>query len=208
MQEAIILPSNELIYYFTHYGYIGIYIFFVTVDQVAPIPEEVTLIVIGYLASLGFLNPFIAGIFCIAAFFTIDAIYFYLTKTGSRLVKKMKQGAEKPALRNYKSKLHKHMFKTILILSFLPRVRLLTPVIVALTELHFKKFVVYSMLSLALFCAVYISLGYAFSKSIETLLQGTGALTHYLFIGAMVALTIALSIIVSRKFKQLTNGNK
>ncbi len=201
MEFSSTLLSQDFNYYILHYGYIGIYIFFVTIDQLAPIPEEVTLITIGYLSAIGLLNPFLAALFAIAAFFTIDVIYFYLTKHGSRIVKKMRSSAQKPGMKTYKEKLHKHLFKTILILSFFPRVRLFTPVLAALAEVKFKKFLSYSMISLAAFCAVYIPIGYFFSKSIGTLLKGATATEHYVFFGIMLVLTVVLSIVAFRKFR-------
>jgi len=46
-----VLLAQQFQVYFQRFGYIGIYIYFVTIDQVSPIPEEVSLIVIGYLAA-------------------------------------------------------------------------------------------------------------------------------------------------------------
>ena len=46
-----VLLAQQFHVYFQRFGYIGIYIYFVTIDQVSPIPEEVSLIVIGYLAA-------------------------------------------------------------------------------------------------------------------------------------------------------------
>ncbi len=81
----LISASTPFQDYFTHYGYIGIYVWFITVDQIAPIPEEITLIIIGYFASQGLINPVFSGVFSIAAFLTVDAVYFYLTKSGNKL---------------------------------------------------------------------------------------------------------------------------
>src|SRR5205814_1730448 len=113
---------------FRSYGYLGIYIFFVTIDQIAPIPEEISLILIGYLAAHQFFNPVLAGIFSIAAFLTIDIVYFQLTKSGNKLFKKFTKKADSPAMKGYKNKLRTHMLKTLLGISFIPRVRLLAPV--------------------------------------------------------------------------------
>ncbi len=199
MNETIL--NGQFNEYFSRYGYIGIYLFFITVDQIAPIPEEISLIVIGTLAAHGLINPLGAAVFAIAGFLTIDVIYFYLTVSGSKLVSKMSKRTGSATLSGYKQKLKEHMFKTIFILSFIPRVRLLTPVMVALAELRFPKFIVYSSISLGIFSAIYIAIGYIFSKNIASLLAQTSDLTHYLFLGFMALFTIVVSVIVYRKFR-------
>jgi membrane protein DedA with SNARE-associated domain len=200
-QLLYILLSDDFQTYFNRYGYIGIYIFFVTIDQIAPIPEEISLIVIGYLAAHGLINPFIAGALSIAAFFTIDTIYYYLTKTGNKFAKKMSSQARSKKMAGYKKKMREHTFKTILILSFIPRMRLLTPVFVALSELPYRKFIFYSIGSLAVFTAIYISLGMVFHGSINSLIEKTSSAGRIIFIAGMVIITVGLSFFVWKKFK-------
>jgi membrane protein DedA with SNARE-associated domain len=200
-QLLYILLDDNFQTYFNRYGYIGIYIFFVTIDQIAPIPEEISLIVIGYFAAHGVINPFIAGGMSIAAFFTIDTIYYYLTKTGNKLAKKMSTSARSKKMAGYKKKMREHTFKTILILSFIPRMRLLTPVFVALSELPYRKFIFYSIGSLAVFTAIYISLGFIFHGSINSLIEKTSSAGRIIFIAGMVLMTVGVSFLVWRKLK-------
>ena len=201
----LILLANDFQYYFDKFGYIGIYIFFVTVDQIAPIPEEITVIIIGYFASQGVLNPFIAGAFTLAALLTIDVIYYWLTKSGSKFIKRItKKSADNPAVARYKKKLVDNLPKTLLILSFIPRVRLLSPVFVALAGLPFKRFIIYNSLGLSLFIAVYTSLGFIFHKSMASMLVKLGVYQHFVFIG-FVIIMVVLTIVMGRKF---TNAKK
>lgn len=66
-----------------HYGYWGIFLFFITVDQLTPIPEEVTLIGLGYLSGHGFFNPIVASVFALTAFLLADTVYFFLARSGN-----------------------------------------------------------------------------------------------------------------------------
>jgi len=187
--------------YFSRYGYLGIYIWFITIDQIAPIPEEITLIVIGYLASQGLINPILAGMFSVAAFITIDVVYFQLTKSGNKLFRKIRSKAENPKMKAYKTNLRNHMLKTLFALSFIPRLRLLVPVFVALAELKFKKFIVYSALSLSSFTAIYILIGILFHRSFSIMFSKLSPTDHVIFIIAMIVLMVILTIISIRKFK-------
>src|SRR5437016_5790474 len=99
--KLFLLSSTDLQSYFSSYGYFGIYFFFVTVEQIAPIPEEISLIVIGYLAAHHFFRPIFSGLFSVAAFLTIDIIYFQLTKHGNKFIKKITKRAESPQMLGY-----------------------------------------------------------------------------------------------------------
>jgi len=113
--HLIVLLAQQLQTYFSRFGYAGIYLWFITVDQIAPLPEEITLIAIGYAASSGLLNPFIAGFSAVLAFMTIDTIYFYLTKTGNKFISRITNKAKSKMVENYKKKLKEPM-KTWLLL--------------------------------------------------------------------------------------------
>jgi membrane-associated protein len=198
---AIIL-AHPFEYYFRNYGYIGIYFWFVGVDQLSPIPEEVSLITIGYLASQGYINPLLAGLISIVAFFTIDLIYFYLTKSGSKLLAKITKRAQNSQSGNrYSERLQKNMFVTLLIISFIPRVRLFAPVYVALAKQPLPKFLLYSMSCLSIFTAIYIGLGMLFHRSLSTLIAKTQTTGHIIFIAAMVVLTVGMTIFAVKKLK-------
>ena len=75
--------------YSSHFGYIGIFLFFLTIDQITFIPEEVTLLSIGYMASNHIFNPFIAGIVSALAFITVDISYYFLARSGNKFIKKI-----------------------------------------------------------------------------------------------------------------------
>lgn len=196
-----VLLSQDFQHYFDKFGYIGIYVFFVTVDQIAPIPEEITLIIIGYFASQGIINPFLAGMFSLAAFATIDIAYYWLAKSGNKFVKKLtNKSSHNSTLAGYKKKIKENLPKTLLILSFIPRVRLLSPVFAALSGAPFNKFIIFNLLALALFISVYISLGYIFRKSMASLLSKLGIYQHIVFI-IFIVLMVTLSLLIAKKIK-------
>jgi membrane protein DedA with SNARE-associated domain len=195
-----VIIANNFQYYFKHLGYFGIYVWFITVDQIIPIPEEITLIIIGYLSSKGYIDPFLAGGCSIAAFLTVDTVYFYLTKSGNKLIKKITGKKTSHKTNVYKEKLKKHTFKTLMVLCFIPRMRLMGPVFVALLKIPFKKFLLYDAISLCIFTIIYISLGFIFHKSLSSLLLQTKSLTDIIFISAMVLMTI-LTVVIIRKMR-------
>src|SRR5262249_1010101 len=144
----LILASQVFQYYFNRFGYLGVYVWFVTIDQIAPLPEEITLIVIGYLASQGLLNPVLAGVFSVPAFITIDMIYYLLTQSGNHLIRRITGKQEGKNAGRLKSRLRDHTFKALLVLCFIPRMRLLAPTFAALVKVPLRRFILYDAITL------------------------------------------------------------
>ena len=201
MNKEFILLSSQLQGYFSKFGYIGVYIWFITVDQIVPIPEEITLIVIGYLSSQGLISPILAGIFSIAAFITVDTVYFQLTLSGNKLIQKITSKTQGNKTNKYKEQLKNHTFKTLLILSFIPRMRLFGPVFVALLKIPYKRFLLYDIASLALFTSIYIALGVLFHKSLSSLISKTQSLTNIIFFSA-IGVMVVLTVVMIKKFRK------
>src|SRR5437868_712179 len=83
-----ILNAPGFVEFIERFGYIGIFIWFITIDQISPIPEEISLLIIGYLCAHEVFHPLLAGLICLAGFVTADIAYYYLSRTGSKLIKK------------------------------------------------------------------------------------------------------------------------
>jgi membrane protein DedA with SNARE-associated domain len=83
-----LLKTPGFVEFIGRFGYIGIFLWFITIDQVTPIPEEISLLIVGYLCAHEVFHPLPAGLLCLAGFITADIAYYYLSRTGSRLIKK------------------------------------------------------------------------------------------------------------------------
>ncbi|HWJ30304.1 MAG TPA: hypothetical protein VNS32_27465, partial [Flavisolibacter sp.] len=126
--DILLLKSQHFSVFIERFGYIGILIWFITFDQLAPLPEEISLLVLGYLSAQGIFNPVLAGIFSLIPFLIVDSVYFFLAKKGSNIIKKRLKGLA-GVMEPYKNKLKNHFSKTMFVLSFIPRMRLFTPVL-------------------------------------------------------------------------------
>ena len=71
--------------YLSHWSYFGVFIWFTIFDFVAPFPDEISLLTLGYLSSLGSLNPFIAAGVAFISFVVTDSLSFLLVRKGSSL---------------------------------------------------------------------------------------------------------------------------
>ena len=87
----------------------------------------------------------------------------------------------------------------MVVLAFIPRMRLFAPVLVAGIKVSFKKFLLYDTISLVLFTAVYISLGAIFNKSIGSLIGKTNSLQDVIFFGSLILIAGILILMIRKR---------
>lgn len=195
-----LLDSPQFSPFIQHYGYIGIFIWFITFDQITPFPEEISLLIVGYLSALGAFNPILAGACSLLGFFTIDSIYFFLSKKGSSWIKKKTKGLS-DTMQKYRERIKHHSLKAFFILCFIPRMRLFAPILAGSSDYSYKKFILLDGAALGVFTIIYTSLGFIFYKSLSHLISEVKGLQNIIFFGgvAMVAAVIIVFIIRRKK---------
>ncbi len=192
------LSAPNFEHFLDAYGIIGIFIWFVTFDQLTPIPEEISLLTIGYLASNGAFNPLAAGLVSLVALLSVDIAYYFLSRKGSMLLGRRKKSGS-PFIRKYKAKLAENMPKTLVVLSFIPRMRMWGPILIGSMRLPFEPFLFYDALGLAAFVAIYLSLGYFFHASLAAALVTLApALHNWIFFGVLLVVAYVLLYINHR----------
>jgi membrane protein DedA with SNARE-associated domain len=187
--------------FIAQFVYIGILLWFLTFDQFTPIPEEVSLLIIGYLSAHHVFNPVIAGVFCLAGFLIVDTIYFSLSKKGSAWIKKKTKGSS-TAIESLKNQFAKNTGKATLILCFIPRMRMFAPILAGSMKLPFKKFLFYNSIALSLFTSIYVTLGFIFNESLQRIIKQTRGLQNVIFFATLLIITVVIILIIrSRKRK-------
>ncbi|HTL81251.1 MAG TPA: DedA family protein [Bacteroidia bacterium] len=178
--------SSDPDQFIVHFGYAGIFLFFITIDQFTPLPEEITLLSLGYLCSAGIFNPFLAGIASLAGFITVDVIYYFLSRSGSGFIKRITGKTRNRFAERYGERLKDHFAKTLLILCFIPRMRMFGPVFSGMMKLPFRKFLLFDMIGLVLFTAIYLSIGIVFHRSLHAVFAEVETTQHIIFFSAML----------------------
>jgi membrane protein DedA with SNARE-associated domain len=192
---------HDLPYYVSVLGYLGIFLFFLTVDQITPIPEEISLLTIGYFSSKGVFNPFIAGAIALAAFLTVDTAYFFILKAGKRWGKRLQKKMDRPFLKGIKEKFTDHFPRALFVICFIPRMRMFSPMISSVLQIPYRRFIKYDTISLAVFTALYISIGVFFHKGLQAFIDKLGMLQNVIFFGAMLVVTVVI-IMAVRKYRK------
>jgi membrane protein DedA with SNARE-associated domain len=189
---------------FTHFvsrlGYIGIIAWFITFDQLTPIPEEISLLIVGYLSAHNIFNPVVAGICCLAGFVAVDILYFFLSKKGSAFIsKKIKMSSS--IMDAYKDKLKHNMFSAVAMLCFIPRMRMFAPILAGSMKLSFRRFLLFDSTALAAFTTIYLLIGIIFNRSLGAVIARTKWLQDILFFAAIALLSILLVVWIRKRKK-------
>ena len=197
-----VIKSPDFTEFVQQFGYIGIFLWLISFDQISPIPEEITLLLVGYLCANNIIHPVFTGMFCMAGFIAIDVAYYFLSRTGNNL---MKRKAGKPRFawaEPYKVKLKTNMFKTIAVLNFIPRMRMLPPILAGSLKLSFKRFLLFDTISLLFFTILYLSLGMIFENSLSIVMIKLKKVQHLIFFGAMLLVAVVIAIIEIKRRRQ------
>jgi len=194
----MVLKLHDLPYYIEWMGYLGIFFFFLTVDQVTPFPEEISLLVIGYFASKGVFNPVLAGLVALASFLTVDTIYYFLATTGKRWGKRLLERRSDSFIATIKEKFTSNFPKALLVLCFIPRVRMWAPLVSGLLQIPYTRFIKYDALYLAVFTAIYIALGEFFHKGLGAFITELESAQNIIFFSVILLATIVILVLIRR----------
>src|SRR3989338_3203231 len=120
--------TQFFINYIEHFSYLGIVAVGATVGYLVPIPEEIFLLLVGYIAGIGFYNIYLANLFAIIGILAGDNILFWLSRYGgSKIINRFKRRVDGHNVMKYKHMMKKHIGKTLFTLKFLVGLRLLSP---------------------------------------------------------------------------------
>ncbi len=181
----------------TAYTYLGIAFYYIVFDFVSPISDELSLIIIAWLSHNGLMNVWGGGVMAFLALYARNIILFYLSKNRTRLINALTE--RYPVwMGNYQEQMSRNLVKTILILTFLPKLRILIPIAAGFARVEKKRFFIVQALSMALFIMIYYPLGIFFYAGIHSLMETMGATDKKMTIAGMLLFTILLSFFIGR----------
>lgn len=149
------------------YSYIGIFLWFVFFDQITPIPEELVLITMGFIANKGHINPILAGASALIGLVIIDNVYYGLGKSGKSLFNRFRKDAEKELMARLKTRIKQHDWQTIFMMSYFPKLRFITPFVAAAAGIPWTRFAIINAASSATYVTLYILLGIFFEYQLK-----------------------------------------
>jgi membrane protein DedA with SNARE-associated domain len=198
---SILTSTTQL---FESLSYTGLFLWLIVYNLLffVPLPPpEIILLTVGYIASLGHIDPFIAGFLIVLTSGLSDNAFFLLALKGNKLVQKIiqKSGGQKILLR-FKSRMEKNPLRTLILLAYIPSVRFFGPIISGTLKLNWKKFFVYDSFSNIIFSTTYISLGFFFHRTIRRFVGELTIWEHLLFYPIMIIIALIVTYLIRKQF--------
>lgn len=181
-------------------SYFGVFILAMLSNIFIPVPEELILVVMGYLSGNGlFLYPIVMALFIMGLMLS-DYVLYSLSLRGSKLVKSFIKRLEKRGLLKNESYTRKHIKKIIFFSRFLVYLRFIGPVMSGYLRVDRKTFLSHNFLALVVYVNVFLGLGHHFHKQIEFITNGVARFKNYLLIGLLTIGTIVVLRYIQKNF--------
>lgn len=182
-----------LLPYMEHLSYLGVFITLAFLGHFLPLPEEVLLLIVGYIASLGIGNLWIYIIVSLIAGSSGDLFLYYLSKKGNKLLLHLDHSTDKKRIARYENLMKNHGGKTIFTLRLIVGLRVLGPIAAGSAKVSWKKFVFYDLLALSIYYPVLILIGYSFHSNLRNLISDISILSHIIFFAVVGIVGLILS---------------
>jgi len=180
-------------------SYLGMFLVIAASGHIAPISEDISLIIAGYITSLGYVSLWPMIIVSILAPFTADTIFFWLAKKGSRFALMLERHISNNIFDYVKKKMQENTFRTMFLMRFVSGLRFASPLVAGYVGVPWKKFLTFNFLSACVYGPFFFFIGYLFHKKISSLISATNAVKHGIFIVIIVVLTIVIGRVVMKK---------
>ncbi len=186
--------------YLEHLSYAGIFITLAFLGSFIPLPEEVLLLVVGYIASLGYGEIWIVIAVSLIAGIFGDLLLYFLSRRGNRLLLHFDRSNDKKRIARYETLMQDHGGKTIFSLRLIVGLRIFGPIVAGSTNVPWQKFAFYDLLALAVYFPTLILVGYHFHNSLQEMISDVGILSHLIFFAVVGLVGITISVYSRRLF--------
>ena len=166
-----------------HISYIGLFFSVGFSGYAIPIPEEILLVLGGFLAAQHITSLPIVILVSFLGAVCGDTFIFYLSGHGSRFATKYRSKMHGTLFGWYLRHVEDHPARTIFLSRFIVGMRFFNPLVSGLVKINWKVFVSAAALSAAVYIPLIVLLGYYFSSQIHTIIRVLESVRHYIILG-------------------------
>jgi len=195
------MQHNDLVSYIQRFSYPGIYLWFAIGEQLTPVPEEISLISIGYISKNFSLNPFIAGLASLAGLLSFDNFLFFISKKGNKFSDKLLRKINSKLLDKIKNDLKTKPVKTLTVMALVPKLRFISPIVSGISDISWKIFLLVNSIVTAFYVVVYMFLGAFFHTQLSRLFHKITITQHAIFIVFLICFAIFLAVVIRKTSK-------
>ena len=197
MEDLFFITSVE------HFSYLAIFAFALFSGYFIPIPEEIILLITGYMAWAGIIQLTPAIIVVIIAFIIGDNILFKLTlKNNKHVTKLIHEVLSLGIVSKRMSFLEEHIGATIFASRFMPFLRFVGPVFSGYVKADEKKFMLFNTLAIIIYAPFVIWAGYFFNEYFSQIVAEIAKVKHVLYILILVIIGLLITRTIDYYFNE------
>jgi membrane protein DedA with SNARE-associated domain len=181
-------------------SYGGIFVLSLMANLIIPVPEEIVLLVLGYIVSASALQFWLVLVIVFVGLSISDMVLFTLSRRGGKIVAGLHKRMQKFSILQDTNFIEKHIKKIIFISRFVVQFRFIGPVLAGTSNIPRKTFLLWNSLALMVYVPLVLSLGIYFQNNIEKLIHGAGVFRNYVFFAVMVLLVIFVARLIKKSF--------
>lgn len=177
-----------------HFSYLAIFLFALFSGYFIPIPEEIILIITGYMAWSHIIQLTPAIFVAISAFVIGDNILYRLTLKHNKHVNRLiHEVLSIKFISRRRAFLEKHIGATIFVSRFIPFLRFIGPVFAGYTKASEKTFMLFNTLAIVIYAPFVIWVGYFFNEYLNQIMLEVAKIKHVLFILVLVIVGLLIT---------------
>lgn len=180
--------------------YGGLFILAILSNVVIPIPEELILLIVGYLTGIGIFKYIVVYFIFVAGMLLSDYLLYSLAFRGSRLTNNLRLRLEQKGILKNENYLKKNIHKIIFFSRFLIYLRFIGPIVSGYLKIPRKTFIKYDLVALLIYVNVFLGLGNYFHKQINFIVDGVGKFKNYLLVILSIVFVIAVFKYIQKNF--------
>jgi membrane protein DedA with SNARE-associated domain len=184
--------TGEILKQIAALSYAGIFGASFLANIVVPVPEEVIILAIGYVAGTGTISFWITLPIVIAGMLLSDIIMFSLSLHGNKIVRTVYDKFFAKIVPMNQEFIEKHITKIIFVSRFLVNLRFIGPFLAGQAKVSYRRFILIDGIAITAYAAVLLWAGHYFSSRIESIFSGVGIFKNVLLI--VIALLILWSV--------------
>ncbi len=195
------MPTELLsnIQYFEGLSYIGVLIALILSGHFVPIPQDVSLILLGYIVAHGYSNVGLMIFTGIIAAIIGDSILYTLAYTGSKFGQKIEAKIRNGIFDFVKRRMEAHTFWTMFIMRFIPGLRFASAVVAGYVKIPPKKFLSYNAFSSLFYVPFFFFIGFLLEDQITRIVTAIESARHAIVILLIAVLCLAIAAVLSKK---------
>lgn len=164
--------GQEIIRHISTLSYVGIFGISFIANILVPVPEEVVILAIGYVAGTGAINFWLTLGLVILGSLISDMGMFWLSRHDNKWVKGFYTKIFSRVFPVDHEFLVQHSSKVIFLARFLVQLRFLGPFIAGQVRVSWKKFIAYDLAALLIYVPLLMWAGHYFAKRIDSVFSG------------------------------------